>query len=56
MLGGGGGSRKECVGTGERVMGRSRPGGRGHQKDSCSDYSDQYWGFMNMLAFSHELT
>jgi len=29
---------EECLGTGERVMGRSRPEGRGHQKDSCSEY------------------
>ena len=28
----------ECLGTGERVMCRSGPGGRGHQKDSCSEY------------------
>lgn len=27
---------KECLGAGERAVGRGRPGGRRHQKDPCS--------------------
>lgn len=56
MSGGGGGSREECVETGERVMGRSRPGEGDIKRIVALSTSDQYWGFMNMLAFSHQLT